>query len=86
MHKTRGAIVAWNVPLFLAINKLGPALLAVDMLPATGEQPLCADRGQSRYRRAVIQHHGRRQRLERQRWQCGGERSDASRSRNRSVR
>ncbi|OOK69195.1 aldehyde dehydrogenase family protein [Mycobacterium kansasii] len=23
-----GAIVAWNVPLFLAINKLGPALLA----------------------------------------------------------
>ena len=23
-----GAIVAWNVPLFLAVNKLGPALLA----------------------------------------------------------
>src|ERR1700751_808957 len=39
-----GAIVAWNVPLFLAINKLGPALLAgctVVLKPAP-ETPLSA--------------------------------------------
>jgi len=40
-----GAIVAWNVPLFLAVNKLGPALLAgcsVVLKPAA-ETPLSAN-------------------------------------------
>jgi len=40
-----GAIVAWNVPLFLAVNKLGPALLAgctVVLKPAP-ETPLTAN-------------------------------------------
>ena len=40
-----GAIVAWNVPLFLAVNKLGPALLAgctVVLKPAE-ETPLTAN-------------------------------------------
>ena len=37
-----GAIVAWNVPLFLAINKLGPALLAgcTVVLKPAAETPL----------------------------------------------
>jgi aldehyde dehydrogenase (NAD+) len=37
-----GAIVAWNVPLFLAINKLGPALLAgcAVVLKPAAETPL----------------------------------------------
>ncbi len=37
-----GAIVAWNVPLFLACNKLGPALLAgcTVVLKPAGETPL----------------------------------------------
>src|SRR3979490_1081291 len=40
-----GAIVAWNVPLFLAINKLGPALLAgcTVVLKPTAETPLTAN-------------------------------------------
>jgi aldehyde dehydrogenase (NAD+) len=40
-----GAIIAWNVPLFLAVNKLGPALLAgctVVIKPAA-ETPLTAN-------------------------------------------
>src|SRR5271155_647158 len=37
-----GAIVAWNVPLFLAVNKLGPALLAgcTVVLKPAAETPL----------------------------------------------
>ena len=37
-----GAIVAWNVPLFLAANKLGPALLAgcTVVLKPAAETPL----------------------------------------------
>ena len=40
-----GAIVAWNVPLFLAINKLGPALLAgcTVVLKPAAETPLSAN-------------------------------------------
>src|SRR6185312_15435959 len=40
-----GAIVAWNVPLFLAINKLGPALLAgcTVVLKPAAETPLTAN-------------------------------------------
>src|SRR6201996_1580285 len=40
-----GAIVAWNVPLFLAINKLGPALLAgcTIVLKPAAETPLSAN-------------------------------------------
>jgi aldehyde dehydrogenase (NAD+) len=39
-----GAIVAWNVPLFLAVNKLGPALLAgcTVVLKPAAETPLTA--------------------------------------------
>ncbi|MGH3634935.1 MAG: aldehyde dehydrogenase family protein, partial [Mycobacterium sp.] len=39
-----GAIVAWNVPLFLAVNKLGPALLAgcTVVLKPAAETPLSA--------------------------------------------
>ncbi|MGH3596108.1 MAG: aldehyde dehydrogenase, partial [Mycobacterium sp.] len=39
-----GAIVAWNVPLFLAVNKLGPALLAgcTMVLKPAAETPLTA--------------------------------------------
>ena len=39
-----GAIIAWNVPLFLAINKLGPALLAgcTVVLKPAAETPLSA--------------------------------------------
>jgi acyl-CoA reductase-like NAD-dependent aldehyde dehydrogenase len=39
-----GAIVAWNVPLFLAVNKLGPALLAgcTVVLKPAAESPLDA--------------------------------------------
>ena len=40
-----GAVVAWNVPLFLACNKLGPALLAgcTVVLKPAAETPLCAN-------------------------------------------
>ncbi|KAA8961777.1 aldehyde dehydrogenase [Mycobacterium sp.] len=40
-----GAIVAWNVPLFLAVNKLGPALLAgcTVVLKPAAETPLTAN-------------------------------------------
>ena len=40
-----GAIVAWNVPLFLAVNKLGPALLAgcTVVLKPAAETPLSAN-------------------------------------------
>ena len=40
-----GAIVAWNVPLFLAVNKLGPALLAgcTIVLKPAAETPLTAN-------------------------------------------
>ncbi|HEX7321739.1 MAG TPA: aldehyde dehydrogenase [Mycobacterium sp.] len=40
-----GAIVAWNVPLFLAVNKLGPALLAgcTVVLKTAAETPLSAN-------------------------------------------
>ncbi|MFV0494910.1 aldehyde dehydrogenase [Mycobacterium sp.] len=40
-----GAIIAWNVPLFLAINKLGPALLAgcTLVLKPAEETPLTAN-------------------------------------------
>src|SRR6185312_8225328 len=40
-----GAIIAWNVPLFLAINKLGPALLAgcTVVLKPAAETPLSAN-------------------------------------------
>lgn len=40
-----GAIVAWNVPLFLAINKLGPALLAgcTVVLKPAAETPLATN-------------------------------------------
>ncbi|MCV7195619.1 aldehyde dehydrogenase [Mycobacterium angelicum] len=40
-----GAIVAWNVPLFLAVNKLGPALLAgcTLVLKPAAETPLSAN-------------------------------------------
>jgi aldehyde dehydrogenase (NAD+) len=40
-----GAIVAWNVPLFLAVNKLGPALLAgcAVVLKPAAETPLTAN-------------------------------------------
>ncbi|MGZ6949225.1 MAG: aldehyde dehydrogenase, partial [Ilumatobacteraceae bacterium] len=40
-----GAIVAWNVPLFLAVNKLGPALLAgcTIVLKPAAETPLSAN-------------------------------------------
>ena len=40
-----GAIVAWNVPLFLAVNKLGPALLAgcTLVLKPAAETPLTAN-------------------------------------------
>ncbi|MFZ0833096.1 MAG: aldehyde dehydrogenase [Mycobacterium sp.] len=40
-----GAIVAWNVPLFLAVNKLGPALLAgcAIVLKPAAETPLSAN-------------------------------------------
>lgn len=40
-----GAIVAWNVPLFLAVNKLGPALLAgcTVVLKPAAETPLAAN-------------------------------------------
>ena len=40
-----GAIVAWNVPLFLAVNKLGPALLAgcTMVLKPAAETPLTAN-------------------------------------------
>lgn len=39
------AVVAWNVPLFLACNKLGPALLAgcTVVLKPAAETPLCAN-------------------------------------------
>ena len=39
-----GAIMAWNVPLFLAVNKLGPALLAgcTVVLKPAAETPLSA--------------------------------------------
>jgi aldehyde dehydrogenase (NAD+) len=40
-----GAIVAWNVPLFLAVNKLGPALMAgcTVVLKPAAETPLTAN-------------------------------------------
>ncbi|HEX5402508.1 MAG TPA: aldehyde dehydrogenase [Pseudonocardiaceae bacterium] len=40
-----GAIIAWNVPLFLAVNKLGPALLAgcTVVLKPAAETPLSAN-------------------------------------------
>jgi aldehyde dehydrogenase (NAD+) len=40
-----GAIIAWNVPLFLAVNKLGPALLAgcTIVLKPAAETPLSAN-------------------------------------------
>ncbi|MBV8347527.1 MAG: aldehyde dehydrogenase [Mycolicibacterium sp.] len=40
-----GAIIAWNVPLFLAVNKLGPALLAgcTVVLKPAAETPLTAN-------------------------------------------
>ncbi len=40
-----GAIVSWNVPLFLAVNKLGPALLAgcTVVLKPAAETPLTAN-------------------------------------------
>jgi aldehyde dehydrogenase (NAD+) len=40
-----GAIVAWNVPLFLAVNKLGPALLAgcTVVLKPAAQTPLTAN-------------------------------------------
>ncbi len=40
-----GAIVAWNVPLFLAVNKIGPALLAgcTLVLKPAAETPLSAN-------------------------------------------
>jgi aldehyde dehydrogenase (NAD+) len=40
-----GAIVAWNVPLFLAVDKLGPALLAgcTVVLKPAAETPLTAN-------------------------------------------
>ncbi|MEO8814361.1 MAG: aldehyde dehydrogenase [Mycobacterium sp.] len=40
-----GAIIAWNVPLFLAVNKLGPALLAgcTIVLKTAAETPLSAN-------------------------------------------
>ena len=40
-----GAIVAWNVPMFLAVNKLGPALLAgcTIVLKPAAETPLSAN-------------------------------------------
>jgi aldehyde dehydrogenase (NAD+) len=40
-----GAIVAWNVPLFLAVNKLGPALLAgcTVVLKPAAETPLATN-------------------------------------------
>src|SRR6478735_7261382 len=40
-----GAVVAWNVPLFLAVNKLGPALLAgcTVVLKPAAETPLTAN-------------------------------------------
>jgi aldehyde dehydrogenase (NAD+) len=40
-----GAVVAWNVPLFLAVNKLGPALLAgcTVVLKPAAETPLSAN-------------------------------------------
>ena len=41
-----GAIMAWNVPLFLAVNKLGPALLAgcTVVLKPAAETPLTRQR------------------------------------------
>ena len=40
-----GAVIAWNVPLFLAVNKLGPALLAgcTIVLKPAAETPLSAN-------------------------------------------
>ncbi|MCW2688128.1 MAG: NAD-dependent aldehyde dehydrogenase, partial [Mycobacterium sp.] len=40
-----GAVVAWNVPLFLAVNKLGPALLAgcTVVLKPAAETPLATN-------------------------------------------
>jgi aldehyde dehydrogenase (NAD+) len=40
-----GAVIAWNVPLFLAVNKLGPALLAgcTVVLKPAAETPLSAN-------------------------------------------